>query len=366
MATDENSKSSSATSTKVAKLVVKKIRKHEDEGMIGGSFTFLAVKNHSNYLIATYGKGLKLVKNSEEIYKTALPHPNSIITAVRYIKDINAYLLCIGAKIYRKDINSLPHYLFIDIDVCYKPCGGFKYSSINRKLIVARNYHNITLIDLKTRKLEVTMKKRRSPSTMDFVLLGDEEEFVLVITSYRFISLYCLTRRYVAEVTGAMIWDYFVEQADDRIRETGYALKTDPTKKFVLAQLVIPGSPWRSSRILIFEFLGKKLKLRGSFDALENGVNSYIRICFAPKIKVLRGDSIELFMFYIVPSGLVRLCALEKVEKGEMNSDYALREVEGVGGVPFEASFPSEIQKVGSDIFYIGNDITVYKLNFEQ
>ena len=171
-------------------------------GLIGGSTTILALKNTSSYLIGSCGRlvdrvegdfpmincltetvqrGLKLVENGTKIYSGRLPVQKAKLLDAVYILDFKAYFLCYDSKIYRKDIDRRPAYLWMDITIGNAVGNSLVYSKMNKRLVVAYMGKSLSIVNLRAKRTEFTARHGVS-ELKRFRVVGSRQDRVVSIT----------------------------------------------------------------------------------------------------------------------------------------------------------------------------------------
>ena len=151
--------------------------------LIGGNLTFMGIKNQASNAVATVYLGLKVMENSREIYLGNLPFGPKWLSDLVYINHLNFYLLEYGGKIYRKDIDKNPRFVFMDLNCRAGEGKNLKYSKLNKRLIVPKDGKNIAVVNLERRQIEVEMKSGpHYPSIEDFIIFGRKEDKIAWIT----------------------------------------------------------------------------------------------------------------------------------------------------------------------------------------
>ena len=100
-------------------LTVRQVKKFKETELIGSKPTLVALKNPNSYLVATQLKELKVIKNGLKLFSGLLPKDLQFLTDIIYIPTLNCYLLASSQVLYRKDIDSKPPYLFLEINCGY-------------------------------------------------------------------------------------------------------------------------------------------------------------------------------------------------------------------------------------------------------
>ena len=115
----------------------------------------IGLKNATSYAIGEDIKTLVVVENQTQIRFDRFYGASDWIQAILYIDHLDCYLIQSKTKIYRKDIDSSPPYLFMDIDRRYQAADRLRYSKINKKLILLQGDNNLAVIDLERFRFEM-------------------------------------------------------------------------------------------------------------------------------------------------------------------------------------------------------------------
>ena len=147
--------SSTEKTAKNIKLNLKQIAKHKDKN-IGEDVTLLALKDRGSYLIATRHKGYKLVDAGMQLlFEDTLPSMQNELWDIAYIGHIDSYLLCMNNKIFRKDIDENPLYLYMEIEVGGPvPGKSFIFSDKNLHLIAVNPKNDFLVLNPKDKSNE--------------------------------------------------------------------------------------------------------------------------------------------------------------------------------------------------------------------
>ena len=164
---------------------VEKVKDLNVGGLIGGEDTAIGLKGEDSFLIGTDCKGIVLVENGIQLYSGVI---EGYLSEIVYVSPLNSYLFAHFDEIYRKDVDSKPPYLFLDID-----CGGkLRYSQLLKRLIINKESNQICLLNPKTKKIEIELKNKEGGSIKDFKLFGEHENRIIAVTSNK-VKLYNLT-----------------------------------------------------------------------------------------------------------------------------------------------------------------------------
>ena len=152
------------------------------EGVIGGKDTLVALKSTNSYLVGTWGKGIILTENGAEIYSGSLPVEGKSLRDIIYITPLNCYILSHDKKLYRKDIDDKPAYLYMDVESGNKLGSCFRYSNIHQRLIMIKEETNLSVVNLETKEVEIELKKSAGNYIADFRVFGEQEDRVISLT----------------------------------------------------------------------------------------------------------------------------------------------------------------------------------------
>ena len=164
------------------KVRLSEYKDHREEEIIGGKVTYLALKDPSTYMIATYGRGLKVILNNTQIYSAKLPRKVALINQILYAGHLDCFFLQNESHLYRKDLDDQPPYIYMDMSHLGWFRSLIRYSSVNKKLITFKDNTWISVINLFTRKVELQIEKKSRSQIMDCKLLGELEDKILSLT----------------------------------------------------------------------------------------------------------------------------------------------------------------------------------------
>ena len=238
-----------------------------DKRLIGGDFTHLALKNPSSYLIITWRKGLKLVEEGSLLYSHSLPVYGALLHDVIYVKPLNCYFIHFNLKLYRKDIDNKPPYIYMDL-LCGSRYGAcFRYSTTHQRLVINKDYKSISAVDLEAKKVEIEVNKKNGDIITDFRLFGAREDRVVSLTKEGDVLLYFFDFR---KKTGSVVSHTRIELIKERT-EKGQSLAVSGCTEYILVEIGCKQSPPISSRmaVLQIENCGTSLAQKVVIDCFE-------------------------------------------------------------------------------------------------
>ena len=172
-------------------ISVRKVKNCREEGLIGWSDTLIAMKNENSFLAGSQGKGLLLVEEGSEIESRSYLGAGKLLDIV-YIPPHDCYLLALDWKLYRKDIDNSPPHVFMDLICGWRAGACFRFSNLQQRLIINKDFTNISALNLKTKKLEVELEKTVGSTIADFRVFGERENQVASLTKDGYVVLYGL------------------------------------------------------------------------------------------------------------------------------------------------------------------------------
>ena len=179
-------------------LTVKQVKsfKEENSEYIGSQWTQIAFKSPKSYLVATFYKGFLLIENNITIDSGMLPDEVRLLQDIIYVPCLNSYLIASPNQLYRKDINDRPPYFYMNLDEGRREFAPLRYSNLNQSLIINKMGNYISVINPKTRKVEIQMdvnqEKVDGIRIMDFRIFGEKENRLISVMNNGLLSVYSL------------------------------------------------------------------------------------------------------------------------------------------------------------------------------
>ena len=332
------------------KVDVEIIKDHHDPGVIGGSWTFIALKNPTSYLIATSWLGLKLYENGDHIYSDCFPGNWGELYDIIYIEHLNCYLLSFTDKLYRKDINPSAPYPFMNLCCRLRPGNCLRYSRINKRLITALEKRLIAVVNLYRKQVEMKIRTEKKISVKDFKVLGKKENMVVYLTDLGSLSLCSLNfglRKICTKHT------YQIDSTENRTVD-GHSLAVCDQSRYILAQISAEGS-FENARLSLFEVKGRFLEKLATFGEFWQRKSVKFPLEFSRRIGnhllwvgLTSGDVIgSASIFDFSPeTGELRELVEKSFNQGESN--------------------PKSLIRIGATIYYIGDQGKVMRLNLNN
>ena len=245
------------------KVSFEDIRDFAELGKIMGQVTEVALKSLNSHLIVINGTKppfqteLRLRDDGVEVYSGTLTGNITYLCDIIYLPaPFNCYLLAGWHHLYRKDIDDKPPYFFMDIECSYRRGACFRYSDLNKRLIINKDGLNISLINPKTKKIEVFAKKDIGGRIKDFRLFGEKENRVVAVTEEGYVYLYSFGYENKMGLVG-----HYQEELSEQRRESTRSIAVCQKNEYVFVEVSQSSNPFLCSRMII-------LKLSQSQDIL--------------------------------------------------------------------------------------------------
>ena len=171
-------------------LSLKTIKKHKSWFNLSSDFIHdFAMKNPTSYAIGPYQKKIIIIENGAQLCSKRLPGEFPIIFGMIYVKPLNAYLIQLKNKIYRKDIDTNDPYVFLDVR-CGVKANAIRYSDIHNRLIINKEETSVAVINLETKDIEFQVEKDKGNMIRGLKFVGQEQNKLVSVTLDGFVSLY--------------------------------------------------------------------------------------------------------------------------------------------------------------------------------
>ena len=195
-------------------------------------FNLIAFKNLKSYMIGLIEKKLVIVEDGAEIYSQKLDMEFPYLDTAAYIEPLNCYLLNLQSKLYRKDIDSNPPYIFMNLN-CGMSGGKLIYLEKHKRLIM-RVGKSISAINLETKEVEFESFRSIGEGIISFQLLGGEgAKQNLVSLTY---DGYALLHELDFEKKLGHVVGYYNLELDRLKKQGGSILAVCPKKEYILVE----------------------------------------------------------------------------------------------------------------------------------
>ena len=241
-------------------LVLEIVDDLKEDGIIGDQWTQLALKNKSSFVIGTSRRGLILVENGKEIYSGKLPGNSAYLGDIVYLPCLNSYILDYAKKLYRKDINNKPPYLYLCLKGSNSPGTSLAYSPMNQRLILNKDRESFVVINPKTNKLGIELKKQVGNQIVGFRMFGHREDRIICLTYDCFVIISSLLRDKTRGVK-----THFKIRIPEGKSEMAESLGICDRHEFVLVEIRNRENS-TCSRMLILRYEGEKFTITTSLD----------------------------------------------------------------------------------------------------
>ena len=319
-------------------LNVRYVMNLRQDKIIGGDYTLLAVKNHSSFLIATFGKGITLVEKRLTKYSTQV---KKRLLDMIYVEDLNCYFLSYGKKLYRKDIDDNPPYVYMEVHCGLRAGACFQYSKLNKRLIVNKAKKSIAVINLETCEVEIEIESEKTVGDEIFVfrLFEEKEDRVIAATKNGRILLY---RVDFGKKEGTITTEFTFRLNSDR-EERIKSITVCSRSQNVLFEVGQFNPSSLCSRTCIAELIGEGLKVVSKLDLYSQKAGDKLALeCYGYVgshilwIGLTKDDQsrVRVFDFETKTGTLIELASKK---------------------VSAEDGFPIKIERFGEYFYYVGH-----------
>ena len=235
-------------------LSLQRINYGDKPEFIGRVWTFVSFKNPTSFAIGTHFGGLVVTENNVRIYSERFSSQNKSLNSIIYIEHLNCYLLHHENQIFRKDINNQQPFLFIDVTFSFRPGGCFRYSKVNRKLIIVKDRKNVAVINFERRRVDFEIKSNNDSFIQDLRLFGKGERKVVYMTNLGCISVCCLSY----DLRKLCFKSSYQVQLETEKPESSVSLAVYDQGKYILAGTASI-NPLQSCRMLILRLKDRSI-----------------------------------------------------------------------------------------------------------
>ena len=238
---------------------------------------FLAIKNLRSMMIGSSFLEFRLFENSILIYSEEVMKEESYkLHDIIYVDHLDCYFLLINFKIYRKDIDEKPPYLWMDVRSGGKAGYCFRYSKMNRRFLITKDSCNMSFLDKTCTRVEIEVKRTQEDYLRDFKIFGKNEKKVVAISNDGEVLCYVFN---FALKKLAQSSQFNLELIKER-EERGLCVSVCKKNKMML---VATCDRYTLSRLAALKFEGNSLKLsmKAMIDLYEqNTPRIYPLECF--------------------------------------------------------------------------------------
>ena len=277
-----------------------------------------------------------------------------------FIPDLNSFLICVNNKIYKKDLDGRPPYLYIQAGKFGNMHGkSFIYSKKSKKLVVIKDFKHFVILNPVKRKIELRLegiskgsRAQIDNNIADFALFGRREQRLVSITDSGVLSFYNF-----GKASGRVVDRYRVGGVKDLIAaQKSIAVCSQNRYIFVMLVLVenqflLQGyeimskkssSSSRNSRALNLELQHRLYYCCQDFGCLADATFAFCRYYRGFATVILFGRSYGLLM--VVgrdPDGGLKVIEAKKI--------------------PNYSKYPLKIEKLGNHFYYTGDEANLVR-----
>ena len=332
---------------KLSVTLIKDLKKGGLGGMIGGYLTHIAFKSHKSYLVGTYEKGLNLVDNGTLVYSRKLSVGDSSLFDLIYIPCLNCYFLATMEKLYRKDIDDKPPYLYMGVECGLRFGACFRYSNLQEKLYIKKDEKIILVVNPKTKKVEIKAKKTVGGDIVAYRVFGEMDNRIVSTTEDGLVVLYNLNYR---EKRGSMIAQYKLKLIKET-KEEPQSLAVCPKNEYILLEIGQNINSSVCSRMIVFKIIADTLVISTVVDQHDVQIGyKYALECFG---------YVDGHILWI---GLPwnKNAPVQVYEYDTESGDFA--EMEDLR-VKHQEYFPYRLHRLEDIFYYTGNDGQLMRLS---
>ena len=247
----------------------------ENKELIGGNWTYLAFKDHSNYLLATMKKGMKLVKEDKVVYYEPFGDKEAWLLDVEYVDVIDGYILSYNDKLYLKKNDESGLEEWMDIRSGIRVGSSIRYSKLNKRLFLFRDSDEIVMVDPETTSIENFFYAEIEERLFDLQFYGRfEDKIVACSESGKIISC----KFEIKKSTNFQIFEHQVNLISGR-NECLQSIEVCPKNKYLFCQINMRETPksksQNSSRLIIFSIRERNLELLATRDLFKQNFSPF-------------------------------------------------------------------------------------------
>ena len=326
-------------------ICVEEISSYKQEGIIGGSFTYLAMKDEQTIMMITNSKGLRVIKSGIEVYSNHLPE-DQFINGATYIQHLDCFCFIQGMKLYKKGLDKNPPFVHMTLKKPIFFAFYLKYSAINRRLFISTNYKYLSVINIDKKVAEmVFLRPKERIHIQKYQVFGEKGNKIATAASEGFVQLHVLNfgMKKVLAVNCVKI-----HVCDERL-ESVHSLAVCENHKFILVELRL--SHHFCARILVLEVSGNSMTQKALIDQYDQKIRFSISLacCGYYRDHILwvgleNQQSTRVLLYdYDLETGELRELREKRMSQGEDE--------------------PCETQKIGSCFYYTGKGGKLMKLS---
>ena len=317
-------------------LTVTKVKDCRKDGIIGIEPTFIALKNEKSFLVCSSYKGLIVLENEVEVYSGKLPVGVQSTSKIVYAPPPhNCYFIIFETRLYRKNINDKPPYVFMHAPRGERFYGRLTYSKFLQRLVLSRDLENISVINPETKKIEIVMKKSIGYIHGRLRIIGDHDNRLLTVTYDGYVVLYSINHQQKRGVVA-----HHREELVEGRSEMPLHIGVCPKEDYVFVDFFSHEFN-KTSRVVIFKLREDALAKIASIEVFNQNIERLI--------------SLEPSMYY---GSHILLLGLGENEEMVEVFDYdtetqELRRLEDKR-VCYREHEPLELHQLGNKFYYIG------------
>ena len=309
----------------------------------------MALKNPETFMVLSDESGIHLIKNNIEVHSQT--HPVEFGRALRgpvYITHLDRFLFLNSTKIYLKEINERPFYLWMDLSPHCKYVTFLGYSPMNERLIAlvsSKNSNKLLSINLDTKTVEIDLKQKLVQAPKNLIIFGENENHLLVLNESGVLSWICLNY----EMRKVLSSHFYKIGKMKNLREEARSMVVCDKNRFILVDLYKNLS--YSSRMVLLEINRGKLTEKAVYDCFAENNNYKIALSCCG---YFGGHILWIGLEFFSQTNNAQIFDFD-LETGELKE---LRDKR----IGHEEYCPTEMYRHGNQFFYTGLNGKVMKL----
>ena len=258
------------------------VNEHYEGGVIGDSWTELAMKNEQTYMIITSPVGMKVIKHHEEIFSGDLHSDFKFFENILFIDHLDCFFIYVDKKLYRKDIDDKPAYLFAYLKDLTSAVNGLKYSRINNPLVLFKDFQFVSFysIDEKREELRAGLKGASQDIIMDYILFGKQDNCICSVTQFGYINLHIFN----CSMRKLLTFSYLKVTLEGGYREILSNVKICDSSKYIFVDTKVNPRGGDGLRIFVFKLEGCRLSKMAVVNQVERIWQFGVGGCFGAHI----------------------------------------------------------------------------------
>ena len=319
---------------------IETINTHCHEGTIGLHNTDLVMKSESTYLIMTDFRGMKVIKDCEQVYSGSLPQKDSVDGSV-YDDHLDCFFFTHGGIIYRKDIDDKPPSVFMNLRALRRYFGKLRYSLKNRRMVSIASSKFIMVVNNAEKRVELDVNKGIDGYISSFRVFGSKGNKVVSVTRAGLLLLHIFCYK-LKKLTKFNSFQIELVKGEKSKQEVAESIAVCEENEHILVS-IIGGFGFESSKLMIFQLEGETFVKKASLDQTKEEV-----------------ERKTPFEWFCVFDSVIIWVSLEKLDSGEIRlfcfdlKTGCLKEILKEKDLGHQVSSPKSSHLLNGKLYYAG------------